>query len=56
MTKGTIKYVPKEVVEELDFLKKWWHLDKESEVFKRMVDDSRIGRQIKSTLGFERRK
>jgi hypothetical protein len=47
--KGTIKYVPKEILERLEKYKLDFNI-KDSEAFKRMANDSKIGRDIRLTL------
>lgn len=57
MTKrGQYKYLPKEVLMELDNVKLNFNIDKDSNAFRKMVDFSEIGREITINLNFERRK
>ena len=56
MVKGFHKYVPKEVLEELPIIRLRYGILKDSECFKKMVEDSRIGREIRFTLDFNIKK
>ena len=49
MVKGTMKYVPKEVVAYLDECKQKFNL-KESEAFRQMIKDSKIGKEVRFTI------
>ena len=49
MVKGTIKWVPKEFLIELNNIKFKFNL-KDSDCFRRIAEDARIGREIKFTL------
>jgi hypothetical protein len=50
MVKGTIKYVPKEVVEYLDSCKSKFNIRSDSEAFRKMIEDSKVGRDIKLSI------
>lgn len=52
MTKGAYKYLPKEMIEELNKLKIGLKIDRDSDAFKRMVEDAKIGRQVRFTIDF----
>lgn len=47
MTKGGINYVIKELLEEIDNTKKMYSLEKSSEAQRKIVEDLRLGRQLK---------
>jgi hypothetical protein len=50
MVKGGYKYVPKELLMELERIKHINCIDKDSEVFKRIAKNSRIGSDITTAL------
>jgi hypothetical protein len=56
VTKGGIKYVPKDVLDELNRIKVNLKFDSDSEAFREMVENCRIGREIKFTMSFNKRK
>jgi hypothetical protein len=47
MVKGQYKYVPKEMVEELDRVKLNFNIERDNEGFKKIAENSRIGREIR---------
>lgn len=52
MTKGTMKYIPKELFEELENIKVNCHYNKESDIFRIIAHNSRVAREIKLNLDF----
>ena len=57
MTKGGFKYVPKELLEELNNIKFNCKVNKDADCFRIIARNSKIGRQIKLTFDLnERRK
>jgi len=56
MPRGQLKYLPKEVLKELDNIKINFNIDKDSNAFRKMVDFSEVGREITINLSFERKK
>jgi len=56
MTRGQLKYLPKEVIKELEDIKINFNVDKDSNAFRKMVDFAQIGRDITINLSFERKK
>ena len=55
-SRGQLKYLPKEVVEELNNIKINFNIDKDSNAFRKMVDFSEVGRELTINLNFERRR
>lgn len=55
MVKGTYKYVPKEFIEELDFIKSDFGLKKDSDCFRILAKSSRLGRELKYILDGKKR-
>ena len=51
MTKGAIKYVPKEFIEELENMKKKFNMG-DSEACREIIRNSKIGREIRFTIDF----
>lgn len=54
--KGQLKYLPKEVLEELNNIKINFNIDRDSNAFRKMVDFSEVGRELTINLNFERRR
>ena len=50
MSKGAIKYIPKELIEEAERIRINNNILKDSEVFKRIAKNSKIGSDITSAL------
>lgn len=50
MVKGRVTYVPKEFIEELDNTCKIYELKNRSEAMRKIIQDMRIGREIKFKL------
>lgn len=53
MSKGGMKYVPKEFLIELNNTKSMYSIDKEAEAIRKMLEDLRIGRELR--MAFKRR-
>jgi hypothetical protein len=54
--RGNYKYVPKELLEELESIKINFNIDKDSNAFRKMTEFSNIGRELSINLTFDRRK
>ena len=57
--KGRIKYVPPVVLEEVDSIKKYLNIQRDSEAFKELTNYARIGREMERIgkfWGVKRRK
>jgi len=52
MVKGTYKYVPPEMLEELENMKKSSLFTKDADCFRKIAENARIGRQIRFTIEF----
>lgn len=50
MTKGTIKYIPKELLEELNSMKIQLDIDNNADCFREIVKNNRVGKEIKFNL------
>ncbi len=50
MVKGGMKYLPKEFFIELDNTKSMYDLRRDSDAIRRLIEDLRIGREIKFAL------
>lgn len=46
-TKGRMKYVPPNILDELDSLKREENVRRDSEAFGRLVEHARVGREVK---------
>ena len=49
---GTYKYVPMEILEELERVKFNFKIDKDAEAFRKIAQNSRIGRDIQFSINF----
>lgn len=47
MIKGRMKYVPPNILDEINNIKTEENVSKDSEAFRRLVDYSRVGREVK---------
>jgi hypothetical protein len=54
--RGELKYIPKELLEELDNIKINFNVPKDSNAFRKMVEFSEVGRELTINLNFERKK
>jgi hypothetical protein len=52
VNRGRLMYIPKELLDELEETQMNFQLDKKSNCFKIIAENSRIGRQIKINLNF----
>lgn len=52
MVRGTYKYVPKEMMDELNNVKNTFKIDTDSEAFRRIVENARVGKEIRFTIDF----
>ena len=55
MVKGGIKYVPKEFIEEIEHIRTRDNIRNNSEIFKRILDDYNVGKDIRNIINFNRR-
>lgn len=56
MVRGALKYNPKEVIEELDKIKRQFGIAKDADAYRKLVDFSEMGRELKIILGNEKRR
>jgi uncharacterized surface anchored protein len=52
VNRGRLMYIPKELLDELEETQMNFSIDKKSNCFKVIAENSRIGRQIKINLNF----
>jgi len=55
MVKGQLKYVPKEFIEELEYIKFDFGLKKDSDCFRILAKTSRLGREMRIQLDNRRK-
>ena len=56
MNKGQYKYIPKELIEELNNIKVSFNINKDADCFRTIAENSRIGREIRLTLEYKKKK
>ena len=49
-SKGAIKWIPREVMDEMICIKTNYKIEKDSKAFKMLAQDSKIGREIRNNL------
>ena len=55
MVKGTYKYVPPEMLEELDCVKKSFKIKKDADGFRMIVQNGKIGRELNTLNNYWKR-
>ena len=50
MSKGRYTYIPPEMDEELRNTKSTYNITKQSEAFRKMIEDLRIGRELRQSM------
>jgi hypothetical protein len=56
MIRGQYKYIPRELIEELNNIKISYNINKDADCFRTIAENSRIGREIRLTLDYQKKK
>lgn len=54
--RGNLKYVPKELLEELSKVRLNFNIDKDADGFREIAKNARIGREIRININFENKR
>jgi hypothetical protein len=52
MSKGSIKYIPKELIDELNATKLQFNIDNDADCFRIMATNNRLAKELKFNLDF----